>query len=64
MSPHLVCPDCGSSQIARSRTKGLFELTLRLFQIKPYRCLACDYRHFRFRPTHDHNHHALPTASK
>jgi len=65
-SHHPVCPDCGSSQISRSRTKGLFEFILRwLFQIKPYRCLTCDYRHFRLRAGHAHHHnHPLPTAPK
>jgi hypothetical protein len=65
-SAHLVCPACGSSQIARSRTRGLFEFILRwLLQIKPYRCSMCDHRHFRFRIGHSHHHnHPLPTAPK
>ena len=44
------CPDCGSSQIHRSRRKGLWEFLLHnIFFITPYRCKGCDARFFRFR---------------
>lgn len=63
-SPYPTCPECGSSQIARSRTKGFFEFILRwLFQFKSYRCLTCDDRHFRFRSAHSHRQ-PLPLAHK
>jgi predicted RNA-binding Zn-ribbon protein involved in translation (DUF1610 family) len=65
-SVHPVCPSCGSSDVSRSKKKGLFELTLSsIFRIKPYRCARCDYRHFRFRPASGHvRGHSLPSAPK
>ena len=43
--------------VSRSQRKGLFEHELSsIFHIKPYRCLRCDYRHFRFRPASGHAH--------
>lgn len=61
-----TCPKCGSSYVSRSQRKGLFEFTLSsIFRMKPYRCLKCDYRHFRFRPDSGHEHgHALTSAPK
>ena len=46
----LVCPNCASPAIHRSRRKGLLERALHsaLF-ITPFRCGSCDERHFRFR---------------
>ena len=45
-----VCPKCKSAFIYKSRRHGLLEAILRwVFHIGPYRCKACDYRHFRFR---------------
>jgi len=65
-SVHLECPRCGSSDVSRSNRKGLFESKLSsIFHIKPYRCLKCDYRHFRFRPASGHTHgHPLTSAPK
>ena len=65
-SAHLECPSCGSSEVARSHVKGMFEATLSsIFHIRPYRCLKCDYRHFRFRPASGHEHgRPLPSAPK
>jgi len=58
---HIACPSCGSSEVSRSKRKGLLELALNsIFNIKPYRCLKCDYRHFRLRPDTGHAHrHSL-----
>ena len=67
---HIECPSCGSSEVSRSQRKGWFESKLSsMFNIKPYRCLKCDYRHFRFRSdsrhTHGHPHdQPLPSAHK
>jgi hypothetical protein len=61
-----VCPFCNSGRIYKSRRKGLLELLLRrIFFISPYRCLACDARHFRFRlPERRRPDQPLPTAPK
>lgn len=65
-SDHVECPSCRSSDVSRSKRKGLLEFTLSsIFHIRPYRCLKCDYRHFRFRPDTGHAHgHPLPSAPK
>jgi len=64
-SARLACPSCGSSQIARSHMKGIYEHLLRsVFQVKAYRCMSCDYRHYRYRPSSTHGHNALPSAPK
>ena len=44
----------------------MFESTLSsVFHIRPYRCLRCDYRHFRLRPASGHMHdHPLPPNSR
>ena len=55
----LVCPSCGSSQLARSHRKGIYEYILRAVQVRPYRCLSCDDRHYRYRPPDTHGQ-ALP----
>jgi DNA-directed RNA polymerase subunit RPC12/RpoP len=58
-----VCSKCGSPAIYKSRRKGPLEFILRwVFQISPYRCTACDYRHFRFRfePPAKDVHHVHP----
>jgi rubredoxin len=53
LSSSHVCPLCGSPAIYRSRRQGPFEFILHwVFQISPYRCDSCDYRHFRFRFEH------------
>jgi hypothetical protein len=58
-----VCPNCASPAIHRSRRKGLLESLLHtVLFISPYRCAACDVRHFRFRFLAPHmnkpRHHA------
>jgi predicted RNA-binding Zn-ribbon protein involved in translation (DUF1610 family) len=64
-SARFACPSCGSSQLSRSHGNGVFEHLLHsVFQVKPYRCMSCDYRHFRYRPTSTHSHKVLPSAPK
>jgi len=44
------CPGCESTQIHRSRRKGLGEFLLHnVFFLTPYRCKDCDVRYFRLR---------------
>ena len=40
----LSCPNCGSSDIRRSRRQGSAELTKMLVGNYPFRCLACNTR--------------------
>jgi len=40
----MQCPQCGSSQLARSQARGLFENGLFLFGAEIRRCLACNSR--------------------
>ena len=63
---HPVCPHCGSSYVARSRKKGLLDFLFSVFHIKPYRCLSCDHRHYRYRPADSRTNHAnaISTAHK
>jgi len=43
------CPYCGSSTVRRSRRQNLFEaIALPLLLLRPYRCQACDLRHYSF----------------
>jgi len=42
------CPCCQSHQIYRSRTKGILESLMTRVFVRPYRCLDCDYRFFRW----------------
>jgi predicted Zn-ribbon and HTH transcriptional regulator len=43
------CPRCQSHRIHRSRRRGIFESRLlALLFIRPFRCLACDHRFFRW----------------
>lgn len=66
-SVRFVCPSCGSSQVSRSHRKGLYEYLLwTVFHVKPYRCLSCDTRHYRYRPEDSHTNHtnAISTAPK
>ena len=45
-----VCPNCANASIYRSRRNGTVEFLLHtLLFMSPYRCKACDVRHFRFR---------------
>jgi predicted RNA-binding Zn-ribbon protein involved in translation (DUF1610 family) len=47
----VACPRCGSPNIYRSKRRGFIEAKLgSIFDIKPYRCDICNYRHFRFVP--------------
>jgi hypothetical protein len=43
------CPECQSHRIRRSRRRGVLEsrILAALF-IRPFRCLACDRRFFRW----------------
>ena len=45
----LSCPLCHSDRIRRSRRRGILErsLTTMIF-LKPFRCLKCDSRFFRW----------------
>ena len=47
----MQCPECGSSQIHRSRRKGSFERDfLTPLAIYPFRCSDCQARFKRFQP--------------
>lgn len=64
-SKRLACPSCGSSHLARSHMKGIYEHLLRsVFQVKPYRCMSCDSRHYRYRPDGAHGGNVVPSAPK
>jgi len=64
-SARLACPNCGSPNLARSHRKGIYERVLNsIFQVRPYRCMSCDDRHYRYRPSSSHGHEALPSAPK
>jgi len=39
------CPVCQRANIRKSKRRGLLEsVVLRLFRVRPYRCLTCDWR--------------------
>ncbi len=40
----MVCPECASPKLRRSRTRNLRERFLKVFHRKPYRCLDCGWR--------------------
>jgi predicted Zn-ribbon and HTH transcriptional regulator len=42
------CPCCQSDQIHRSKTKGILERVSTIIFVRPYRCVDCDYRFFRW----------------
>lgn len=64
-SSRFTCPSCGSSDLARSHEKGIYDYLLRsIFHIKPYRCMSCDYRHYRYRPSRTQDGNAVPSAPK
>jgi hypothetical protein len=61
------CPMCWSRLIRRSKRRGLLEVTLmQILFVRPYRCVECEWRFFRWsifhkapRPRahrHDHAH--------
>jgi len=63
-SSPFTCPSCGSPRLARSHEKSLYDYLLRtLVRIKPYRCMSCDDRHYRYRPS-SASTSAVPTAPK
>jgi hypothetical protein len=44
-----ACPSCGSSKICRSRRWGFVERTLlNIIFVRPFRCLTCDDRFYRW----------------
>jgi hypothetical protein len=46
------CPECGSSWLHRSRCKGFVERTiLAAIFVRPFRCLKCDARFYRWSPS-------------
>ena len=45
----LNCPACGSANIRRSQRRNVFENALRSLRLRPWRCLDCQERFFRFR---------------
>jgi DNA-directed RNA polymerase subunit RPC12/RpoP len=46
-SDQKLCPSCGSRNLWRSTRRGLAErYFLRILQIRPYRCAACDNRFY------------------
>jgi hypothetical protein len=62
-SQHPGCPNCGNSNIHRSRRNGPVEFILHwVFFITPYRCRECDVRHFRFRLGHHSGHFPAPAS--
>ena len=42
------CPCCQSHQFYRSRTKGILESVMSRIFVRPYRCVDCDCRFFRW----------------
>lgn len=48
----LCCPRCGSSEISRSRPRGVMEKHLgNLMHLRPYRCYECSLRFWKRRST-------------
>ena len=49
------CPRCHSEQIRRSKRRGLVELgLLSIIGLKPFRCVDCYHRFFRWPVKHSH----------
>lgn len=47
INPAHICPTCGCDNTRRSVRNGMIEKTLmRLFFVRPYRCLDCDKRFY------------------
>lgn len=43
------CPECQSQRIHRSKRRGILETSLfAVLFIRPFRCLRCDLRFFRW----------------
>src|SRR4029077_12923350 len=57
------CPSCQSTNISRSKRRGLFEsIVFKLIHVRPYRCLSCDSRFFRRAFIHRHTVPPLDTT--
>jgi hypothetical protein len=51
------CPWCQSLNINRSQRRGVLEsVVFKLIHVRPYRCLSCDGRFFRWADTPQHIH--------
>jgi hypothetical protein len=47
--PNISCPTCQSSQVIKAEYEGIVEQTiLRLFEMFPLLCQACDMRFYMF----------------
>jgi len=58
------CPKCQSSNIRRSRRRGLLELVaFTVTRVRPYRCLSCDSRFFRRAVPHTEGTSSIATTS-
>jgi hypothetical protein len=58
------CPQCQSKHVSKSKRRGLLEsLVFRLIQVRPYRCLTCDWRFFRRAAPHGRSATHLATTS-
>jgi len=45
----ILCPQCGSEYIRKSRRMGVVEKRLlAVLLVKPFRCEECNFRFFRF----------------
>jgi hypothetical protein len=43
----MICSGCLGTELRRSRTRW-YEYILRLISLRPFRCISCDQRTFRF----------------
>lgn len=44
-----ACPNCHCQSVRRSHRVGLFErIVLNVFSVRPYRCIDCDKRFYRY----------------
>ena len=41
---NVICPNCKSSHVKRSRSRSVVERTMKHFNRKAYRCLDCGWR--------------------
>lgn len=50
MTPPRVtaCPRCSSNRIKRSHSRSIIEKSLKMLNIRPYRCIHCGWRVFRY----------------
>ncbi|HTS75206.1 MAG TPA: hypothetical protein VMG40_03325 [Bryobacteraceae bacterium] len=50
----VMCPKCGSVDVRRSKSEGLFAVLARIFGRWPFRCRSCRVRFYRSAdPPHD-----------